>query len=256
MDIWFYISLFVIGFLGSFVSGMLGIGGSIINYPMLLYIPPLLGFLALSPHEVSGITAVQVFFATLAGALAYRKGGYLNKSLILYMGLSILAGSFIGGFGSGNFSEEAIQMVYGVLAVLAAILLFIPRKDQSQNEIVYNKFLAIILSFVVGLAAGVVGAGGAFLIVPIMLTVLKIPMRVTIATSLAITFLSSIGATFGKIITGQILFVPAAIMVIASLIAAPIGAKVGQRANTKILQGILAVLIVITAVKIWWDIIL
>src|SRR5690625_5811312 len=39
----FIIIIFIIGFIGSFISGMLGVGGSIINYPMLLYIPAALG---------------------------------------------------------------------------------------------------------------------------------------------------------------------------------------------------------------------
>lgn len=91
---------------------------------------------------------------------------------------------------------------------------------------------------------------------PIMLTVLKIPMRVTIATSLAVTFISSIGTTAGKILTDQVLYGPALIMIIASLIAAPLGAKLGQRLNTKILQWILAVLILATAMKIWIEILL
>ncbi|PAC67356.1 hypothetical protein CGS27_27960, partial [Enterobacter cloacae] len=55
MDFAFFITLFIIGFIGSFLSGMVGIGGSVINYPMLLYIPPLVGVMALSAHEVSGI---------------------------------------------------------------------------------------------------------------------------------------------------------------------------------------------------------
>lgn len=60
MDIAWILTILLIGFLGSFVSGMLGIGGAIINFPMLLYIPPLLGFAAFSAHEVSGISAIQV----------------------------------------------------------------------------------------------------------------------------------------------------------------------------------------------------
>ncbi|MGL6104381.1 MAG: TSUP family transporter, partial [Exiguobacterium acetylicum] len=70
----------------------------------------------------------------------------------------------------------------------------------------------------------------------------------------AITFISSIGATVGKITTGQVDWGPAAIMVVASLIAAPLGAIAGKKMNTKILQVILAVLILATAVKIWIDI--
>src|SRR5690606_36173675 len=113
--------------IGSFISGMVGIGGSIIKYPLLLYVPTLLGLAAYSAHEVSGISAVQVFFATIGGVWAFRKGGYLNKSLILYMGISIIIGSFIGGYGSKFLSGEAINVTYAVLATIAAVMMFVPK---------------------------------------------------------------------------------------------------------------------------------
>lgn len=256
-SITFIVTIFLIGFIGSYLSGMLGIGGSIIKYPMLLYIPPLFGLAAFSAHEVSGISAVQVFFATISGVWAYRKGGYLNKTLIVYMGASILIGSFIGGFGSKLMSEEGINIVYGILALIAAVMMFIPKKnvdDIPLEQVTFNKWLAAVLALIVGIGAGIVGAAGAFLLVPIMLVVLKIPTRMTIASSLAITFISSIGTTVGKITTGQVDYFPAFIMVVASLIASPLGAMAGKKVNTKILQVILAILIGATAIKIWLEI--
>lgn len=257
MDITWIITIFLIGFVGSFVSGMIGIGGAIIKYPMLLYIPPLLGFTAFTAHEVSGISAVEVLFASIAGVWAYRKGGYLNKALILYMGGAILAGSFIGSFSSQYLSEAGVNIVYGILALIAAIMMFIPKKqidDKPMNEVTFNKLLAVVLAIIVGIGSGIVGAAGGFLLVPIMLVVLKIPTRMTIATSLAITLISSVGGTTGKLITGQIDYYPAVIMIVASLIAAPLGVKAGKSLNTKVLQGILATLILVTAVKIWINI--
>ena len=215
------------------------------------------GIAAFSAHEVAGISAVQVFVATIGGVWVYRKGGYLNKSLIIYMGTSILIGSFVGGFGSKLMSENGINFTYGILAATAAIMMFIPKKgidDIPLDQVKFNKWLAAGLSLIVGVGAGIVGAAGAFLLVPIMLVVLKIPTRMTIASSLAITFISSIGATVGKITTGQVDYYPAAIMVVASLIASPLGAIAGKKMDTKILQIILAVLISATAIKIWIDI--
>lgn len=257
MTIDFMILIFLIGFVGSFVSGMVGIGGSIIKYPMLLYIPVMFGYTAFSAHEVSGISAIQVFFATIAGVWAYRGSGYLNKTLITYMGGAILIGSFIGGYGSTLITEGAINMVYAILATLAVIMMFIPKKDlddKPADKVTFNKWMAAGLAFAVGIAAGIVGAAGAFILVPIMLVVLKIPTRMTIATSLAITFISSIGSTIGKIVTDQVLYGPAAVMIVASILAAPLGAKLGQKMNTKYLQWILALLILGTAIKIWTDI--
>ncbi|EKN70037.1 hypothetical protein BABA_06661 [Neobacillus bataviensis LMG 21833] len=257
MDISFIITIFLIGFVGSFISGMLGIGGAIINFPMLLYIPALLGVAHFTANEVSGITAIQVFFSTIGGVWVYRKSGFLNKTLIAYMGISILIGSFIGGLGSTHMPETGINIVYGVLALLAVIMMFVPRKgidDIPLEQVKLNKFLAAFFAFMVGIGAGIVGAGGAFLLVPIMLTVLKIPTRMTIASSLAITLISSIGAVSGKLSTGQVSLLPSLIMVGASLIASPIGANTGKLVNTKVLQMIMGLLILATAVKTWMEI--
>lgn len=256
MELTSIVVIFSIGFIGSFLSGMLGIGGSIIKYPMLLYIPPLLGLAAFTAHEVSGISAVQVLFASVAGVWSYRKGGYLNRSLIVIMGASVLLGSLIGSFGSSYLSEDGVNIVYGILAVLAAIIMFIPKPeidDKLLDQVTFNKPLAGVLALIVGIGSGIVGAAGGFLLVPIMLVILKIPTRMTIATSLAVTFISSIGGSVGKLMTGQVDYWPALIMIVASLLAAPIGAKVGQIMHTKMLQRILTTLIFATAVKIWID---
>lgn len=254
-SILFLLLIFIIGFVGSFISGMVGIGGSIIKYPMLLYIPSILGFAAFTAHEVSGISAIQVFFATIGGVWAYRKGGYLNKQLIIYMGASILIGSFIGGFGSRFLSEGSVNFVYAILATIAVVMMFLPKKgldDQSFDEVTFNKMLASSLALAVGIGAGIVGAAGAFILVPIMLIVLKIPTRMTIASSLAITFISSIGSTAGKLMTGQILFVPSAVMIVASLSAAPIGAMMGRKWYKNLTVDFICIDFA-SAIKIWLE---
>ncbi|WP_187768144.1 sulfite exporter TauE/SafE family protein [Paenibacillus sp. PL91] len=259
MDYGWIILLLAIGFIGSLVSGMVGIGGSIIKYPMLLYIPPALGFAAFSAQEVSAISAVQVFFATLSGMLAFRKGGYINKSLVAIMGSTIVIGSFIGGYGSQFLTDSFINMTYAILALIAAIMMFLPKKGEEKRDyakLTFNKPLAAFFAAVIGVVSGIVGAAGAFITVPVMLVILKIPTRIAIASSLAITFISSIGSTAGKVMGGHMLLAPSIVMIIASIIAAPIGAKISKGLNAKLLQWILAVLIVATVVKIWLDILL
>ncbi|TFE23580.1 sulfite exporter TauE/SafE family protein [Cohnella luojiensis] len=259
MDFGLIILLFAIGFVGSMISGMVGIGGSIIKYPMLLYIPPALGFAAYSAQEVSAISAVQVFFATLAGMFAYRKGGFINRSLVLYMGVAIVIGSFAGGYGSQFLADTAINVTYAVLALTAAILMFFPKREEDNGDfarVTFSKPWAFVLAAIIGVVSGIVGAAGAFITVPVMLVILKIPTRVAIASSLAITFISSIGSTAGKVMGGHLLLNPSIIMVAASLVAAPIGAMISKKINTKALQWILIVLIVSTVVKIWTDIII
>lgn len=249
--------VFAIGLFGSLIAGMVGVGGTIVNYPLLLYVPSALGFAAMSAQEVSAVCAVQVFFTTLAGMLAYRNDGYINKMLVLSMGVSILIGSFIGGYGSQFLPNEAINLAYACLALTAAVMMFFPKKGDDtteRGEITFNKTIAASTAGLVGIVAGIVGAAGAFIIIPIMLVVLKIPTRVAIASSLAISFISSIGSSTGKLLGGHVLLLPSLVMIIASIIAAPLGAKLSKKMPVRTLQIILAILIIGTMVRIWYDV--
>ncbi|WP_027086264.1 sulfite exporter TauE/SafE family protein [Cohnella panacarvi] len=257
LNLGWLLTLFAIGFIGSFISGMVGIGGSIIKYPMLLYLPPALGFAAFTAQEVSAISAVQVFFATIAGVFAYKKSGLIHKRLVLYMGVPMVVGSFVGGYGSKFLPNSTINLTYALLALIAAIMMFMPKKGEDGGDytkLEFNTAIASVSAAIVGILSGVVGAAGAFITVPIMLVLLKIPTRVAIASSLAITFVSSIGSTVGKAMGGHMLLVPSVIMVVASIIGSPIGAKIGQKINVKALQFVLAGLITATVIKIWFDI--
>src|SRR5699024_1678608 len=120
-------------------------------------------------------------------------------------------------------------------------------------QIIVNYTLSDLLELIVRVAAGIVVVAGAFILVPIMIVVLKILTRMTIASSLAITFILSIGTAVGKIATGQVLLLPAIILVIASIIVALLGSIAGNTMNTKYLQWILAGLILASAIKIWFE---
>ncbi|GED72096.1 UPF0721 transmembrane protein YrkJ [Brevibacillus reuszeri] len=261
MDFALFFMMISLGFIGSFFSGLLGIGGAIINYPLLLFIPALLGVAHFSAQEVSSISMFQVFFASLSGVLAFRKrngkgSALIHKGLVKDMGASILIGSLLGGFISKFLSSESINLVYGILAIIAVVLMLIKNKgnEETSSDAVYSRLIAIASAFSVGIVSGIVGAGGAFILIPIMLTVLKIPTRVTIASSLAIVFISAIGGVLGKLTTGHIPLLPVLFTVIGSVLGAPLGSRVSAKMDVKYLRYGLIVLICATAIKIWSDI--
>jgi uncharacterized membrane protein YfcA len=102
--------------------------------------------------------------------------------------------------------------------------------------------------------SGIVGAGGSFLLIPVMVRLLKLPIRTAIASSLTIVFLSSIGGVFGKIAVGNMRYDLTALLVITSLLGSMIGAKLGQRMNTRLLHLFLAMIILASAMNIWGEI--
>lgn len=260
MDVLLFAVMVVLGLVGSFFSGLLGIGGAIINYPLLLFVPAALGAAHFTGQEVSSISMFQVLFASLSGVLAFRRrttpAGGIHKGLVLYMGGSTLVGSLLGGLVSGYLASDVINLVYGILAAVAVVLMLIPNRavpETGAEAISFNRVIAMASAFLIGIVSGIVGAGGAFMLIPVMLTILKIPPRTTIASSLAIVLFSAIGGVVGKIATMPIPLEPVLYTVLGSLAGAPLGAWFGAKINVKYLRYGLVVIIVFTAVKIWWS---
>lgn len=258
MDFFFALVMIFLGLVGSFFAGLFGIGGAVIHYPLLLFVPGMFGIAHFTAQEVASISMFQVFFSSLAGVLAYRKTSGrrappIQKGLVKDMGISILAGSLMGGVVSRYLSAECINLVYGILAVVAVILMTVKNRgrDDGVEEVRYNRSIAVSSAGVVGIVSGIVGAGGAFILIPIMLTVLKIPTRVTIASSLAIVFISSIGGVVGKLTAGHILLLPTLYTVMGSVLGAPLGSRVSAKINVKYLRYGLMAVICATAIKIW-----
>ncbi|HEU5320346.1 MAG TPA: TSUP family transporter, partial [Methylomirabilota bacterium] len=106
----------------------------------------------------------------------------------------------------------------------------------------------------VGLAAGLVGAGGAFLLVPLLLVAVGVPIRVTIGSSLAITALASTAGVTGKVITAQLPLWPTLAVLLGAVPGARLGAAVSRRLRARALKMILFVVVLATALRVWCDV--
>ena len=69
MDAAFFLFLALVGAAVGFLSGLLGIGGGIVMFPLLLYVPPLLGLGGIDVKSITGLTMAQGFFAALTAML-------------------------------------------------------------------------------------------------------------------------------------------------------------------------------------------
>ncbi|MDI6801404.1 MAG: sulfite exporter TauE/SafE family protein [Thermodesulfovibrionales bacterium] len=253
-----YIVLFFIGVSVGFLSGLLGIGGGIIMFPLLLYLPPALGFDGIDVKDITGLTMVQGFFASLSAAIFYRQQRLVNKSLVLTLGLSLFLSSLAGALVSKGVPDKYLLFVFGMLALAAAVMMLIPRSysedDLTEERVEFDRTAAIVIGIFLGFLIGLVGQGGAFIIIPALLYILKIPMRVALGSTLAIGLFSSAAGLAGKIATGQVQFDMALPLVIGAAISARLGGAVSRRTGTPFLRWLLALIIFATAVKVWMDI--
>jgi len=246
------------GALVGFFSGLLGIGGGILMFPLLLYVPPLLGLDPIGVKNITGLTMAQGFFASLSAMLFYQKQGLVNKPLVLTLGLSLFLSSLAGSLISKAVPDTILLFIFGSLALIASGLMFIPRNygsdDLTEDQVTFNKPVAIIIGVIVGFLIGLVGQGGAFITIPLMLYVLRIPLRVALGSTLAIGLFSATAGMIGKTATGQIPFAMAAALIIGAIPVAKAGAMLSKKTKTHYLRWLLAGIISATAIKIWMDI--
>jgi uncharacterized membrane protein YfcA len=248
----------ILSLAGAVVSGLLGVGGAIVMIPLLLYGPPLLGVGHLDIRTVSAITMVQVFVAAVSGMLAHRRHRAVNSRLAVVGGVAMSVGSLTGALVSTLVPDEALLVVFAAMVTVAAGFMFVrtPQTDvlTPGQERPFSRALTILVALVVGFGAGLVGAGGAFLLVPLLLVVVGMPIRVTIGSSLAITAMAALAGVVGKFVTGQIPLLPALVVAVGALPGAGLGAALSRRMSGTALKFLLFVIILITGVRVWWDV--
>lgn len=257
MTVAFGATLVALGVLGAFVAGLVGVGGAIIMIPLLLYVPPLLGVGSLDVRTVAAVTMVQVFVAALSGMLAHRRYRAVDVDLARVGGLAMAAAAFVGGVGSRFAPPQLLLLVFALMATAAAALLFQPLPEAPEvpgaGRARYGRLRTVAVGGGVGLVAGLVGAGGAFLLVPLLLYVVRVPIRIAIGSSLAITTLGATAGFAGKLVSGQIPALPALLVALGAVPGAQVGAAVSRRATAPLLKRALALIVVAAAARVWWD---
>lgn len=253
MDASLFITLLSLGFIGGLLSGMVGIGGGIIMFPLLLYVPPAFGLAALSVKAAASITSVQSFFGAISGAIAHYRHRRVYWPLARDFGGAMAVTSLAGSVASSYVSSHWILVLFALMAAIAAVLMLFPRpevEEQAHDEHVhYHRPRAMLLGGVIGIGSGLVGQGGGFLFVPVMMYFLATPLRIAIGTALMVGVVSSAAVVLGRIGTAQIPWLMTVVTVTGAIIGAQLGSELSQRTPRRLLRGILSAVVLLTAGK-------
>ena len=223
-------------------------------FPLLLYVPPAFGLATLSVKVAASITSVQSLFGALSGAIAHHRHRRVYWPLAKDFGGAMTVTSLLGSIASNSISGHWILILFSVMAVIAAILMLIPRPEVAEPTHAapaphYSRPRAWMLGGVIGVCAGLIGQGGGFLFVPVLMAFLGMPLRISIGTALAVGVASSVAVVLGRIGTAQIPWLLTAVTVSGGIIGAQIGSALSQRTPRRLLRGILAVVVIATAMK-------
>ena len=236
---------FAVGAIGGVLAGLLGVGGAVVLLPLLT------GLTGISLKEASNVTIVQVVAAALVGVGTYYRRRLIHVRPALIMGGASLAGGLLGGYGSAALPSIAIESLFLVVVGVAVALLFIPVAESAAADGTLpfvEPLKAAGLGLCVGTLAGLLGAGGGFLIVPLLIGALRFPTRLAIGTSPAVIVLGSAAALVGKAVSHQVQVLPAVAVVAGAMPFTYLGARLSHRLSPRALRLLLvAVLIAIAA---------
>lgn len=195
--------------------GVFGGGGSILAVPAFVYllgIPPVLAT-AYSLFVVGASTLFASIIKAAQGAICYRTAitFAIPSFIMVYMVRAYLIPAIpdhIGTIGSFELTKNVAIMIFFALLMLGVS--FSMLRDRSEKEIEgetskskYYFPLVALDGAVVGLLTGIVGAGGGFLIVPVLVLLAKLPIRLAIGTSMLIVSAKSLIGFLGDLQAGQ-----------------------------------------------------
>jgi uncharacterized membrane protein YfcA len=255
----FLATLAGLGFVGALLSGLVGVGGAVVAIPLLYYVPPRLGVGVLGIKEVSGVTMAQVLAGAVVGAVVHGVRGGMHRPLAVIAGTSMACASLAGAVVSRHVSDRLMLAVFGMMAALALILMFLPAPPDtlgfgSSTTVEFDRRAAVAYPAAIGFVSGLVGAGGAFLLMPVLMGVMRIPLRLSIGTSLAVAGAAAATGFLGKLLAGQVPLWPTTAVVAGTIGGAMVGARLSLRTPTRLLRACLVVLIGLVALRVWIDV--
>jgi hypothetical protein len=205
MDL-FIISVLVLvitGIIIGFASGLLGVGGGFLMVPVQFWL--------LTSMGVDPTVALRVAFGTslavvIPTALSSAWGHHCKKCVLVrpltLMIIPCIIGAFIGGTIATHLPGPLMELIFGVLVILAAIRMLIAIPDSSTRGIAQSIPLYLGWGFVFGGVSGMLGIGGGIVMVPIMVTLMGFSMYEALGTSTALMLFSSISGAISYIVNG------------------------------------------------------
>jgi|TARA_X000001036_G_scaffold434070_1_gene472796 hypothetical protein len=207
MEILGYIAAFIMGV----TLGSIGGGGSILTVPILVYL------MGVTPVTATGYSLLIVGSAAAFGAFRYYRQGLIDmKAAITFAIPSIVAVYLTRAFLMPAIPDQitsvpfvvskdiAIMVLFAILMVAAAIMMLRNSKNLTplKDDYHHHSILIVVEGAVVGVATGILGAGGGFLIIPALVLLMGMDMKRAVGASLFIIALKSLIGFIGDIQSG------------------------------------------------------
>jgi uncharacterized membrane protein YfcA len=224
---------------------IIGAGGGFILVPLLLLFYP-----RESPDTIASISLAVVFFNALSGTIAYARLKRVDYGSGLLLSLATVPGAVLGALTTALIPRRPFDFMVGALLVgISGFLMMRPtieageyrgrfrfaRRMADRDGMVhvwsYNSVLAVGLSILIGFVSSMLGIGGGFIHVPVMINLLNFPVHVAAATShFTLTVMTFVGS-FVHLVTGTLAGTAYRVVPLSAgvIVGAQVGARLAQR---------------------------
>jgi len=248
--------LLLIGTTTGFLTGFLGIGGGTIVVPAMTFL------LSMTIKEAIGTSTLKIFLSVLFSNawLFYQNKEYYNFPLkpVFLLSAGAVLGSPLGAMGTHLVPDAVLYVVFAGLLIFFSFQLFFQKQKQMPADPDKKRergWLAYaILGFGAGFASGLLGVGGAFIMVPVMYTYFSVNMyRATSISFLVLIFISFFGS-ITHFINEYVDIIAAFVLTLGAIPFTVIGSHLRAKAPQWILRYCFALLLFLVAIRMFWEV--
>lgn len=226
--------------------GLLGGGGTILAVPLLTYVA------GMSPQEAIASSMFIIGITSLISVWTHARRGNVDWRTGMFFGGASMVGAFGGGLLGAQLPGAVLMVAFSIMMLATALAMVIKRKQPSQ-KLAPKKlpFLKIFLEgLVVGVITGMVGAGGGFLVVPVLVLLGGLSMPVAVGTSLLVIALKSFTGMAGYLTTVSIDWIPVLIITAVTVVGALFGSALGRRVPDTALKSAFGYFVLVMGITI------
>lgn len=261
MDLW--LTYLALGAAAGLVAGLLGVGGGLIIVPVLATQFHAQGFGADKlMHLAVGTSLATIVLTSISSVRAHHRHGAVDWSIFHQLTPGILLGALAGAALADLLASDSLRRIFGVFELAVAAQLAFGRPPAAHRTLPGRLALGSA-GTVIGSVSAIVGIGGGTLTVP-FLAWCNVPLRRAVATSAACGLPIAVAGATGYVLmgwgeedlpagaTGYVYWPAFAGIVLASVLAAPLGARLAHRLPVDVLRRVFAVFLVALGIKMLW----
>jgi uncharacterized membrane protein YfcA len=257
-----WLTYLLVGSLSGLLAGLFGIGGGLVIVPVLNYwfawssspIPP-----DARMHFAIGTSLAVIIFTAVSSLRAHHRRGAVLWPAVVRLVPGVLLGGLAGAALADAMSNDLLQSVFGFFVVAIAIQMILNRRPEAGSSLPGAAGFALA-GFVIGVVSALAGIGGGLLTVPFLLWC-SVGMREAVGSAAACTFPVAMAGAAGFVISGWdtggtvagatgYVYWPAVLgIAIASVLTAPLGARLAHALPVARLRRAFAMLLVIVGLR-------